>query len=244
MDLKESSQMSLDIEMQHWWIKTRFSYLDKSFDYLKTHGPLRILEVGCGTCPNLKHLRDKAVVPISSLTGVDSALQVTTKQIWMNPEDRLFKSLKDLDPSIKYDLIVAMDVLEHIEDDVEALKSWLQFLKPGGIVFITVPAFQFLWSSHDVLLEHKRRYSISSLLSLAQTAKLKPLKTRYAFSHLMASALVRRKLLPQAHDKVTTDLKIPHPLLNAALSFLGRLESKIDLNSLMGTSVIGYFRKP
>jgi SAM-dependent methyltransferase len=244
MDLKESSQMSLDIEMQHWWVKTRFSYLDKALVYLKSHEPLNVLEVGCGTCPNLRHLRSQHLRPISSVTGVDLELNATTKKDWMKTEDQLFKSVEEIDKSKKFDLLLAMDVLEHIEDDVTSLKSWIEFLKPGGIVFVTVPAFQFLWSAHDELLHHYRRYSICELEGLAEKTGLETLKIRYAFGHLMPPAVIRRKLFPQRKNKITTDLKPPHPMINGALSFLGRLESQLDFNSAMGTSVIGYFKKP
>ena len=69
---------------------------------------------------------------------------------------------------IKADIVLAMDVLEHIQDDYSTLKEWKNTLKPNGLLLITVPAFQHLWSSHDIFLGHHRRYNKKDISDLAQ----------------------------------------------------------------------------
>ena len=76
---------------------------------------------------------------------------------------------------VSYDVLLAMDVLEHIENDTDALAAWLPHVKSGGYVLITVPAFQWLWSYHDDRLGHVRRHTRSSLERLATGCGLEPI---------------------------------------------------------------------
>lgn len=81
-------------------------------------------------------------------------------------------------------LILMMDVLEHVEDDVGLLRSYVDRMPRGGSVLITVPAFQFLWSGHDIFLEHKRRYTLTALEKVVRASRLKPVYSRYFFCAL------------------------------------------------------------
>ena len=78
-----------------------------------------------------------------------------------------------------------MDVLEHVKDEEQALSKWSHFLKPDGFLLITVPAFQALWSYHDELLGHYRRYTRMPLEGLLKECDFYPLSTGYVFSWLL-----------------------------------------------------------
>ena len=143
----------------HWWYRARRDILA---DYLTREGRLpeqaRILEIGCGTGHNL---------PMLASFGSVEAIEI-------DPAARDIASLRlgrpvgaaplPILPGVErnaYDLIAVLDVVEHIEDDVAALKAMAACLKPGGKILITVPAHQWLWSAHDVVNHHHRRYSNS-----------------------------------------------------------------------------------
>ena len=258
MDLKEISQMSPDEEMAHWWIQTRFRYLDRALQTHPSDKAIDVLEVGCGTCQNLRYLRTSSpnAAHIGRVAGLDVGFDSTRVDTsWAKPKDWFGSDLEKLpqnSPGL-FDVLVAMDVLEHIEDDFDMLRCWNQKLRPGGLVFATVPAFPALWSQHDVLLGHKRRYTRATLEALAQGAGLKVLRTCYAFSHIFPLVYLIRKLHPprppaseiRALDGAQeTGLKKAPASINALLRCLGHVEARFGGNAWFGTSVIGLFQKP
>ena len=90
-----------------------------------------------------------------------------------------------------------MDVLEHIRDDYFALKEWKKVLSPNGIILISVPAFQHLWSHHDEFLGHYRRYNKKDLYNLARSVGLQEIKINYIFSYVYPAVFILRKFLPK-----------------------------------------------
>jgi SAM-dependent methyltransferase len=115
-----------------------------------------------------------------------------------------------------YDLIGAFDVIEHIDDDAAAVASIAAKLKKGGKFVITVPAHQWMWSAHDVVNHHKRRYSKRQLRRLIESSPLSLEKIGYFNSLLFPLALVDR-LASKLRGKEDADLKLPPVPLNAAL---------------------------
>ena len=91
-----------------------------------------------------------------------------------------------------YDLVAVLDVVEHIEDDVAALAAMKTLLKPGGKILIAVPAHQWLWSAHDVVNHHHRRYSKATLRAAITAAGLKPARLSYFNSLLFPLAAAAR----------------------------------------------------
>jgi 2-polyprenyl-3-methyl-5-hydroxy-6-metoxy-1,4-benzoquinol methylase len=248
MDILESGQMTPEEERAHWWIRTRFEYLGRGVDTAaERFGQLRVLEVGCGTAQNLRYLRqhpDRAR-KVRDLVGVEPALPETGgSESGRDAGDaRLLRSFGQLDPGERFEILVAMDVLEHIDDDAAALRAWAERLVPGGYAFLTVPAFDWLWSDHDEALQHKRRYTRASLLAVARAAGLRPVRSAYAFSLLLPAFYVVRRMIPRPARESGTDLRKTHPVLNAALTAVGKAESKLGGNPLFGTSVVGLFEK-
>jgi SAM-dependent methyltransferase len=244
MDLCESGQISLKEERSHWWIRTRFLYLEKAFRNLPESAS--VLEVGCGTAQNLRYLREHPVISrrVARLIGLEPGIEEDVlRENWMGVEDAIYRSACRLEGP--FDVLVAMDVIEHLDDDQVDLSQWLRLVKPGGCVFITVPAFSWLWSRHDRVLGHKRRYTKKSLRHLTQSVGLELQELKYAFSFLVPPAVIIRKLLPgKREEELKTDLSLPHPVSNALLYSAGRLEAFLGGNPLVGTSVVGYFNTP
>lgn len=239
MDLKEVNEMSLIEERSHWWIRTRFQYIDKAISFLKNK-TIKVAEYGCGTGQNLWYLEKSSQFKnnISSMTGVDPNLTAEYSPEWLSNRINLSSDLnEDVQNS---NLILAMDVLEHIEDELDALAMWKKNLSNEGVLLITVPAFQSLWSYHDVFLEHKRRYTKKSLLAVAEKSGLEPIKITYAFGHIFPLVFLIRKLSKAKESQ--SDLALPPKLINFILITLGKIESFLGGNPFFGTSVIGIFK--
>ncbi len=248
MDLKESSQMTLAQEMTHWWIRTRFLYIERALRDLPPNS--RVLEVGCGTGQNLVYLRKESPLSkqIDSLVGFEPALPHSPPQSSeLAPTDRLRTTLPELTSSPHFDALIATDVLEHLDDDIREMRHWMALLRPGARVLITVPAFEFLWSHHDELLGHRRRYTLTSLRHFARLSGLKEIDIHYAFGPLFPVVFLVRvvvgKLL-KGKRSTTTDLKLPSPWINRLLSWICEREFKRGGSRFWGTSVVGTFEKP
>ena len=115
-----------------------------------------------------------------------------------------------------YDLIGAFDVIEHIDDDSAAIASIAAKLKPGGTFVITVPAHQWMWSAHDVVNHHKRRYSRKSLRALISGSPLKLKRLGY-FNSLLFPLAVAERAASKLRGRESADVKLPPALLNMAL---------------------------
>ncbi len=157
------------LEDQHWWFVARRQIVKKLISSYSQQKPLKILEVGSGTGGNSKML--KSFGSLDSLEKSSYAINLAQKknpdvnyQICDVPEEL------DIVEAKKYDLIVILDVLEHIEDDYLALKKLKGKLSADGLMVISTPAHPFMWSQHDVIHHHFRRYKKKQLLKLVTEA--------------------------------------------------------------------------
>lgn len=241
MDLIESSNLSADDEFNHWWIATRFQYVEQVLALaLAREETVSVIEFGCGTVQNLRFCRECSRLrhKIDSVCGVDPGLTASVHYRWMRSGDSVGPDARKGTPR---DVLLAMDVLEHIQDDTDALSQWLTYVKRGGHVLITVPAFRWLWSYHDERLGHVRRHTRSTVGRLAAKCGLERIKARYAFGFMMPPVTVVRKLLKPKHS--STDLRRHSAPVNWLLKQAGQLEAWAGGNRWLGTSVVGIFRK-
>lgn len=236
MDLIESNQLTN--EKEHWWIKTRFRYILRAIDFLNNEQQ-HLLEVGCGTCQNLAFLREAPHLSqkIHRVVGFDPLFEDVPSFSWQTTNDAFINSLQHI-PQKSFDCLLAMDVLEHLQDDEYHLRLWLNYVRDGGVILITVPAFPSLWSYHDELLHHYRRYTKKTLLSLTAKVGLRPLFLSYAFGYVFPLVYLIRKL---SRRQENTDLQESHFLINSLLYFLGKTEAFFGGNPFFGTSVVGIF---
>jgi SAM-dependent methyltransferase len=115
-----------------------------------------------------------------------------------------------------YHLIGAFDVIEHIQDDRAALASIARKLRPGGKFILTVPAHQWMWSAHDVVNHHKRRYSKRGLKELIDSSPLKLERIGY-FNSLLFPLAIAERGASKLRGSEDADVRLPPALLNAAL---------------------------
>ena len=205
----------------HWWYRARRDILQ---DYLVHFGDLprdaRILEIGCGTGHNLPMLARFGEVDAIEIDPAARAIagERLGKRVGAAP----LPALPGV-PRGHYDLIAVLDVVEHIEDDVAALKAMRACLAPGGKILIAVPAHQWMWSAHDEVNHHHRRYSKKTLRAAIEAAGMRPHKLGY-FNSLLFPLAAAARLLGRVTGRDDSDDSPPPPAVNALFERIFRLE--------------------
>jgi SAM-dependent methyltransferase len=225
VELDDYALMS-DVEDRHWWWSARREIIARALeDYLPAkangHRP-QILEVGCGTGANLETLSQFGDV----LGAEHEGAAVEMLRARRGDRFRVIQhSIPDPIPG-DFDVVAMFDVLEHLEDDAAALRWVARQLRPGGIVLLTVPAFPFLWSQHDVAAHHYRRYTLESLTA-AVPEQFEILHRTY-FNTLIfpvvAAVRVGMKLLPERAQPRGTHMALPPSPINWLAYRMFRLE--------------------
>ncbi|WP_205479719.1 class I SAM-dependent methyltransferase [Sphingomonas arenae] len=210
-----------ELDQQHWWYRARREVLAALIRRrVRPPAGARILEIGCGTGHNLAMLGQFGDV---EAIEVDPAARAVAEQRLGRPVGSA--PLPDLTgvPERAFDMIASLDVIEHIEDDAAALASIARRLKPGARFLMTVPAHQWMWSAHDVVNHHHRRYSKRQLKALVDASPLKLEAIGYLNSLLFPVAVAAR-LAGRITGKDDSDDKLPPAPFNTALERAFALE--------------------
>lgn len=229
MDIKEQELLG-DAVSQHWYYTSKAAAVSHVLQGVTFE---RILDVGAGSGFFSRHL-------LSTTSAVQSlCVDPNYDRDWTESVDNKPLLFRRDAKDYAADLVLLMDVLEHVDDDEGLLTHYTRDLKSGTKVLITVPAFPFLWSAHDVFLEHRRRYTLDTLRPVVKGAGLNIVNDCYGFGLLFplaaAMRLARRLKDPDAQPQ--SDLKIHHPIINAALGAICALERPLmNGNTLMGLS--------
>lgn len=221
-------QQMAELDQRHWWYRARREVLAELIRRLvNPQKDAVVLEIGCGTGHNLAMLGNFGKVDALELD--EEARGHAEKRLGRSVMSAPLPELEGV-PEHHYDLVGAFDVIEHIADDGAALASIASRLKKGGKFVMTVPAHPWMWSAHDVVNHHKRRYSKRELRSLIEGSPLKLERIGY-FNSLLFPVAVAERLCSKLRKKDTADLKLPSAPLNKALErtfaaerhFIGRL---------------------
>jgi SAM-dependent methyltransferase len=149
----------LDVDEQHWWYRGRRQIIRAELDQLPLPGDARILDAGCGSGRTLEELVDYGTV-----SGLELSPDAADVARGRGCGEVQVGRLEELPwPSDNFDLITCLDVIEHVPDDRAALRELRRVSNPGGWLLATVPAYQALWSYHDVANHHYRRYERATL---------------------------------------------------------------------------------
>lgn len=179
-------------ERSYWWHVGRYAIIEKYMEFALSSNrstDLKILNIGAGTGGTIHVLEQ-----FGKLTNADTSNESVKYLKKRNyGVDKISTKKLPYDDS-SFDATVALDVLEHIQEDTEALKEWRRVLKPGGRAIVSVPAYQWLWSDHDVSLGHFRRYTKKEILKKAAIASLDPIKSSYAIVFSLPLIVVFRLL--------------------------------------------------
>ena len=210
-----------ELDTRHWWYRARREVLAALIARaVKPPKDARILEIGCGTGHNLSMLGQFGHVDAIELD--EAARDVASARLG---RPVLGARLPGLDgvPEASYDMVALLDVLEHVEEDRESLRSIAKRLKPGGAILITVPAFQWMWSAHDVVNHHQRRYSKRTLNAAIADAGLKADFVGY-FNSILFPLAAAARLAGRLTGKEEGDDKLPPKPVNAVFETLFGLE--------------------
>ena len=209
------------LDQRHWWYRARREVL-AALIRRKALPPAgaKVLEIGCGTGHNLAMLAEFGEVDALELDP--EARKIAEGRLGKPVLSAPLPQLKGV-PRDHYDLIGAFDVIEHIDDDHAALMSIARRLKPSGKLVMTVPAHQWMWSAHDVVNHHVRRYSRSQLQQLIANTPLR-LEAIGFFNSLLFPVAVAERMVSKLRGKDEADLKLPAAPLNAALEKAFALE--------------------
>ena len=202
-------------EDHHWWFVSRRKIVQKVLDcYVPPKDSRSILEVGCGSGGNLELLSKygnlRAVELDDYARGLANKRGICLIEKGFVPDGIPFTET--------FDLICMLDVLEHIDDDLRTLQEISRRLSPRGKLLITVPAYGFLWSAHDIDLAHKRRYRKKQLIQAVKRAGFSTLYSTYFNTFLFPIIAGTRFLKKALGKKGGTDVNMPSYFMNVLLT--------------------------
>jgi SAM-dependent methyltransferase len=212
-------------EDRHWWYRGRRSVLARVIDDLRLPARARILDAGCGSGRNMVEFAKHGTVTGIELSGTSVSL-ARERAAGEVVEGSVLEMPFQADA---FDLAASLDVIEHLEDDLQALRELRRVVAPGGSLLVTVPAYQWLWSGHDEINHHHRRYNRRTLLAPAQAAGWQMKSSAHFNSLLLPIAIVLRALerFKPSTTKSSLDLWIPPAPLNWALRQPLHLEAAV-----------------
>jgi len=194
---KEFEKKYHSLEKSHWWFVSRRDIIGRIIK--KYDKNVKILEIGCSSGQLINRLNRAGY---RKIIGIDISSEA------MN--------------SCNNNLIIASDILEHINNDVHTVREWKRVLKKSGDIITFVPAFCFLWSYHDIENKHFRRYNRCELLSLFKKNRLQIVRISYwnflLFFPILVDRVVRKKIMK--HSRSRSDLFKMNGIVNFFLSIM------------------------
>ncbi len=211
-----------ELEDRHWWFRGRRAVIWALLNRAGVHAPLRLLDAGCGTGRNLVEFGG-----LGEGEGVDFSPQAVQFCRGRGLAGVRQASLEELPfEAGRFDLILATDVIEHLEDDHRALTELRRVAAPGARLVLTVPAYQWLWSAHDVSMHHRRRYTAHRLRQRISAAGWETRVQTYFFTAVLP-AVAAVRLVRDANGAQGSDLDLTMSAVNRPLELLARAEAAL-----------------
>jgi SAM-dependent methyltransferase len=207
-----------EAELVHWWFAGRRRLFASEISRLALQKSSPVLDVGCSTGTNLRLLRQLGFSSIEALDASEEAIRYCREKGLGIVRQGDICAMPFAQAS--FELVLATDVIEHVDDDQQALREIVRILRPGGHALITVPAFPSLWGLQDRVSHHKRRYRIEPLLERVEGAGLR-VERRYHFNFLLFAPIwIARRLIDMFDVKLNSEDEINSPMINRILSAL------------------------
>jgi len=238
MDLKETGILGNSIA-EHWYYKSKAAAMMR---LVGNDHPTRILDVGAGSGFFSRHI-------LGSTTAAEAwCVDISYTREYDNQEQGKPVYYRRSVDHVDADLVLLMDVLEHVDDDRGLLADYVGRVPAPARFLISVPAFQFLWSGHDEFLEHKRRYTLTQIERVATMSGLILERGAYYFGlvfPLAAATRIAGRLRSASSEAPQSQLKRHHPLVNRTLDALCQAELPLlSVNRLAGLTAFCLARKP
>jgi trans-aconitate methyltransferase len=237
LDLKEEQILGDQID-QHWYYTSKAKALCTSLEGIH---PRLVLDVGAGSGFFSKYLLAQDLV--------DRAICVDTgyEREWEETAGGKQVSFVRTCGAVDADLVLLMDVLEHVDDDSGLLMEYAEKVPARCRFLVTVPAFNWLWSAHDVFLEHRRRYTAKRTVETIKRAGLRPVDSYYYFGAVLPIAVAVRmaqRLSAHPGEEAASGLQRHSPLVNTVLKGLCTMELPVfRYNHLGGLTVFALAEK-
>lgn len=226
MEHREYESLANREEFYFWHVGRRELLAAALKKYLPRPDSNRILDIGCGTGGDMLLLRS-----FGRVVGLDSSQEALRLSAAKGFDSLVLGSAEKLPfASGSFELVVALDALEHLDDDRAAAREAYRVLAPRGVFLVTVPAYPWLWSQHDRALHHKRRYLKRGLVRVLEDAGF---CIRYGSYFVMLGAVAnglrkfRDKLFRRREEEPRVYDVVYPPFLNSALIWELRLEKML-----------------
>lgn len=229
---KEYESLYHTEEEKNWWFVARRDMLLKFFDRYKIPKDAKILDIGCASGAFLLLLKNLGYTNLTALDYSPEAIEQVKKNGIENAY--VMDGHKPEFDDNSFDVLISSDSLEHLENDELALGNWHKLLKPEGVVFILVPAYNFLWTEHDDVNYHFRRYTRTMLTQKATKAGFEIVHSGYNYVLLFIPTAIVRGILRlmsrrQKHDPASGGqiLKLPF-IVNKLFIMYQKFENTIS----------------
>ncbi len=244
MNVAEYERM-YQLEDSYWWFVGRHLLVDKLLDqYFDGRKDLTVLDVGCGTGAMSARLQKRGHVVSADFSSLALKFSRRRKLTGLVQLDAMNLGLAD----DSFDVITAMDMLEHLPDDHAAVCEFFRVLKPGGLVVAMVPAYKHLWSEHDTALMHFRRYTRSEMTELFIRRGFSVKRVSHTMTTLYPFVALQRRLRAARppHDPPRAFMPIFPSPVNAVLTALMQCENAVSskVNLPFGSTVLCVAQKP
>ena len=231
------------LESTYWWYVARRAL---AVDLLRREtggrNPARILDVGCGTGANAQ-----AFARVAPTTGIDTSVDALhfcqtrgIDTVALSPVETLPFACE------AFDIVTALDILEHTDDDLCALREIHRVCRKGGLLVVTVPAYGFLWSEHDEALKHRRRYTAHELRNKLTVTGFEVVRTSYFITALFFPILALRiwQGIQKNSTHPRTSVVVLPDWINDSLVGLLALERRVfqKINLPFGVSIVALAR--
>jgi SAM-dependent methyltransferase len=245
------------MQERHFWYRGRHRFLLGALDRYHAAGeaPWAAVDLGGGVGGWVRYLSDHRQGLFQSLALADSSRVALGMAANVLPAGtrRFQVDLTNLGWSEHWDVVFLLDVIEHLPDDLRALREARQALKPGGLLFVTTPALPQFWSYNDEIAQHLRRYTRQDFARLAKSAGLQLCDARY-FMFLLSPLYWLARRRPGVAKMTETEKReialrahrVPARQINVVLTAIFAAETPLghQVRFPWGTSILAVFRKP